>query len=186
MNRFAALLFTVPALGLSGCLLDISLPGERSVEVTETPDEWTTNPYGTYGPVVLVSPHIRADFGDVDEVDAAAFAAEGYESGGYTTITIRGRNATGVVMTQLEVSGGDLATANTDVDPSIYASAIGCSGPEDNVWTTDVSVDTIDIRSTPNPENPAYVQVSVSADFGVNGKIDTTFEYAPSGSLSNR
>jgi hypothetical protein len=152
-------------------MLDLSLPGERTTEVSEPPDDWAT--YDTVTDIQFVGPHIRGDLGGVQNVDAAAFGAEGYVYAGQTSITIRGRNETGVLMTMIDYSG-DLASA----DPSTHASAVGCSGPEDNFWETDVPADDVQIQSSRGSQ-PGFIRVDVSASFGVTGRIATWFEYDP-------
>lgn len=178
MIRLTALL---PALLLSGCLLDLSLPGERTSEVSETPDDWGT--YETLTDIQFTEPHIRGDLGNVSKIDAPAFQADGQIYGDYTSITIRGQNETGVIMTMIDYTG-DLATADTLADPSTVASAIGCSGPQDNYWETDVPAEDLRIQSVPGSA-PNLVRVNVFATFGTAGQIDTSFEFDPNATVAN-
>lgn len=92
------------------------------------------------------------------DADAEFYVFESSSRGDFTSIDIRARNESGVLMNRLEIAnfqnlqiGETYQSDATTRGPSVFVSVIGCSGPEDNQWGTDTGSEevTLDVREGP-------------------------------------
>ncbi len=156
-------LLIVLALGsmLPGCEL-LSLPGLVDDDIAYGENELS-----------VTEPEVSGQLGDVSASASASYVSNAYGDTAYANVDVRTRSRSGVLMNMISLEGLDsIEIGRTYVfndsynveGTNVFASVVGCSGPDDGVWTTDTTADRVEVQVEAGPQD-GTVEVHFNADF---------------------